>query len=152
MPMVCWIKWLRNGQPILQPQGLGWGCETGRSRFKRSRIAKRVGTLIPFATRSAHWLTSIHESTLQRIHCLYKTLWDFMVLWSRGCSVNVGTEVSRSYPLVRRGGVWSFLIVFVVFKGLSGEVGLWCLVERLVSLWSMLLDDGLDFTRMNTPR
>ena len=56
---------------------------------------------------------------------------------------NVATEVPCSYPLVHRG-VWSFLSVFVVCKGLSEEVRLWCLVGRLIFLWSMLLGDGLE--------
>jgi len=43
----------------------------------------------------------------------------------------MGMEVPRSYPLVHREA------------DLSGEVGLWCLVGMLISLWAILIDDGL---------
>ena len=52
----------------------------------------------------------------------------------------MGTEVPCSYPLVHRG-IWS---VLGMCRDLSGEVGLWCLVGMLISLWSMLLGGGLE--------
>ena len=53
-PMLCWIKWLWNGLPILQPQGLWCGCKIGRSHFKMGRVVKQVGTV----SLLCHQLTS----------------------------------------------------------------------------------------------
>ena len=55
--MLCWIKWLQNEPPILQPQGLQCGYEMGRSYFKMGRVAKWVGT----ATLHSYFGTKVNK-------------------------------------------------------------------------------------------
>jgi len=68
-------------------------------------------------------------------------------IWTSGLphSMNMGTEVPHSYPLVHRGGSdLSLLLLLICLRIFLEKWGYDVLVGMLISLWSMLLGDGLE--------
>jgi len=96
IPMLCWIKWLWNGLPILQLPGLWCGCAMGRSSFKTGSIAKQVGTALPFISHEVtpifsmisvawHWIVYTVEWRISYQFALlgYCTPWEFLLNFPR---------------------------------------------------------------------